>query len=196
MPPWTARLLNSSGTNANQVHGDNSTHHTVIRPTPPPHPAIAPLHPPTLHPPQPVDDLSRSPSKRHGRSISHPFPSLFGGSRKVDRKGSVRQEQLGLDSTDDESASSSAGQSASPQKAIPRNGFAAGKEEPMKGKCMTCDSTVRWPKGLKVFRCTICLTINDLEAPHEAPNITTVPPKNDSYPALNVHRKRECLSIR
>lgn len=28
---------------------------------------------------------------------------------------------------------------------------------------MTCDSTVRWPQGLKVFRCTTCLTINDLE---------------------------------
>ena len=28
---------------------------------------------------------------------------------------------------------------------------------------MTCDATVRWPQGLKVFRCTTCLTINDLE---------------------------------
>ena len=33
----------------------------------------------------------------------------------------------------------------------------------MTGKCVTCDSTVRWPQDLKVFRCTTCLTINDLE---------------------------------
>lgn len=31
------------------------------------------------------------------------------------------------------------------------------------GKCMTCDSMVRWPKNLSVFRCTVCLTINDLK---------------------------------
>lgn len=29
---------------------------------------------------------------------------------------------------------------------------------------MACNSTVRWPQDLKVFRCTTCLTINDLEA--------------------------------
>lgn len=28
---------------------------------------------------------------------------------------------------------------------------------------MTCDSKVKWPKGLKVFRCVACLTVNDLE---------------------------------
>lgn len=30
------------------------------------------------------------------------------------------------------------------------------------GKCMTCDSMVRWPKELAVFRCSVCVTINDL----------------------------------
>jgi hypothetical protein len=30
------------------------------------------------------------------------------------------------------------------------------------GRCMTCASMVRWPKDLSVFRCTVCLTINDL----------------------------------
>lgn len=37
------------------------------------------------------------------------------------------------------------------------------EREPVTGQCMTCDSTVRWPQGLKVYRCTTCLTINDLE---------------------------------
>ena len=35
------------------------------------------------------------------------------------------------------------------------------------GHCMTCDSKVKWPAGLKVFRCAACLTINDREP---APN--------------------------
>ncbi|KAF3180476.1 putative E3 ubiquitin-protein ligase [Orbilia oligospora] len=30
------------------------------------------------------------------------------------------------------------------------------------GPCMTCASTVRWPTHLTVFRCTVCLGINDL----------------------------------
>ncbi|KAK6359331.1 putative E3 ubiquitin-protein ligase [Orbilia brochopaga] len=30
------------------------------------------------------------------------------------------------------------------------------------GPCMTCASTVRWPSHLTVFRCTVCLGINDL----------------------------------
>ncbi|EPS36653.1 hypothetical protein H072_9786 [Dactylellina haptotyla CBS 200.50] len=30
------------------------------------------------------------------------------------------------------------------------------------GPCMTCASTVRWPTHLTVFRCTVCLAINDL----------------------------------
>lgn len=191
MPPWSARLLSpSAGSSANNAHGDVSTHHTTGRPGPPPHPAIASLQHPTLHPHLPTDDLSRSPSRRHGRSISHTFPAFFGGSKKADRKGAVKQEHI-LDSTDDDSANSSAGLSASPQKAVARNGFAAGEKESMKGKCMTCDSTVRWPKGIKVFRCTICLTINDLDPPQEARKPAAAPPNGDSYPALNVQRKCE-----
>lgn len=31
------------------------------------------------------------------------------------------------------------------------------------GRCATCDSTVRWPKRLSVFRCPVCSMINDLE---------------------------------
>ena len=31
------------------------------------------------------------------------------------------------------------------------------------GRCMTCDSDVKWPKEIDVFRCTVCHTINDLK---------------------------------
>jgi len=52
---------------------------------------------------------------------------------------------------------------------------------------MTCDSMVRWPKELKVFRCAVCLTINDLKPVvlearrgdgHRAP----VPARAGTYP--------------
>lgn len=31
------------------------------------------------------------------------------------------------------------------------------------GKCATCDCQVRWPRHLDVFRCTVCLMVNDLK---------------------------------
>lgn len=30
------------------------------------------------------------------------------------------------------------------------------------GKCACCESTVRWPSNLLVFRCVVCGTVNDL----------------------------------
>lgn len=63
----------------------------------------------------------------------------------------------GFESTDDEKVSP----------VLARNPTAKPAKVPdkdlMTGKCMTCDSMVRWPKELKVFRCTVCLTINDLQ---------------------------------
>lgn len=64
----------------------------------------------------------------------------------------------GFESTDDDGTS--------PRRNAPQ--YAAAKQKVpdkdlMTGKCMTCDSMVRWPKELKVFRCTVCLTINDLK---------------------------------
>lgn len=43
-----------------------------------------------------------------------------------------------------------------------RNGSSAGSRDFTTGRCMTCGSLVRWPKELQMFRCTICLTINDV----------------------------------
>ncbi|OTB05388.1 hypothetical protein M426DRAFT_72892 [Hypoxylon sp. CI-4A] len=48
-------------------------------------------------------------------------------------------------------------QNAAPRR-IPR-----GPADFATGNCMTCASLVRWPKELPVFRCTICLTINDIK---------------------------------
>ncbi|ROV95163.1 hypothetical protein VSDG_05798 [Cytospora chrysosperma] len=38
----------------------------------------------------------------------------------------------------------------------------AGDKDFASGNCMTCGALSRWPKGLKVFKCTLCMTINDL----------------------------------
>ncbi|KAF4635728.1 hypothetical protein G7Y89_g2375 [Cudoniella acicularis] len=98
---------------------------------------------------------TRSPS--HGRSMSHPFPSLFLGKKKRHEDGAAGME---FESTDDDSASppqrlQKAGSASKPTKVL--------EKDLTTGKCMTCDSMVRWPKDLKVFRCTVCLTINDLK---------------------------------
>ncbi|KAG9232293.1 ubiquitin-protein ligase-like protein E3 [Amylocarpus encephaloides] len=93
----------------------------------------------------------------HGRSVSHPFPSLFYGKKDPSAEGSGG---IGLDSTDDDSGSSPV------RPPNPHTNVKQGKipeRDLTTGKCMTCDSMVRWPKDLKVFRCTVCLTINDLE---------------------------------
>ena len=37
------------------------------------------------------------------------------------------------------------------------------EKEFVTGKCATCDSLVRWPRHLDVFRCTMCLMVNDLK---------------------------------
>lgn len=95
-------------------------------------------------------DRSRPGNTRngHGRSMSHPFPSLFSGKKR-------RESAAGLESTDEEPSS--------PQKVNSGKGARVHDADLVTGKCMTCDSTVRWPKELSVFRCVVCLTINDLK---------------------------------
>ncbi|RMZ76994.1 hypothetical protein DV738_g4609, partial [Chaetothyriales sp. CBS 135597] len=108
---------------------------------------------------------SSSPSQ-HTRSLSHPFPSFF-SSKKPDKKQAQRHVPRTEDVHSDLAQVLPAGvkvpstptASTTMGKAAP----ARADKQPVTGKCMTCDSTVRWPQGLKVYRCTTCLTINDLE---------------------------------
>jgi E3 ubiquitin-protein ligase HECTD2 len=97
------------------------------------------------------------PTSRHGRSMSHPFPSLFQSKGK-------RQAADVSSSAETHDHKDISQHFESP----PKPAFGKPKRVPDKdlktGKCMTCDSTVRWPKELFVFRCTVCLTINDLKS--------------------------------
>ena len=163
MPPWSGRLLSPNARNepGHSIASGNAASPARMRVTeseilehafgipslPPPGQSNrgAPGH----------TKPTRTPS--HGRSMSHPFPSLFSGKKKRSGEGAAA---AGFDSTDDDSMSP----------VITRNGAPnpmAKQKVPDKdlttGRCMTCDSMVRWPKELKVFRCTVCLTINDLK---------------------------------
>ncbi|KAK7948853.1 ubiquitin protein ligase [Apiospora aurea] len=96
----------------------------------------------------------------HSRSMSHPFPSLFSSKKK--------KAPIGLDeSTDDDyTPPKPPGMTSGPS--MPSTSTTARKPQrgPIdfrNGNCMTCGGLVRWPKELDVFRCTICLTINDLK---------------------------------
>lgn len=92
-------------------------------------------------------------TSKHGRSKSHPFPSLFQSKQKRDGVNALSTS----DSSDGDNH------------LLPSHGAYSKHARPpdkvlVTGKCMTCDSTVRWPKELLVYRCTVCLTINDLKS--------------------------------
>ncbi|KAI0831581.1 hypothetical protein F5Y06DRAFT_281363 [Hypoxylon sp. FL0890] len=109
------------------------------------------------------DDIPITKPKRpsqHSRSMSHPFPSLFSSKK---RKNARPGDQSGNeDFSEDTSPSKSKAHPSPYQNAIPRR-VPRGPADFATGNCMTCASLVRWPKELQVFRCTICLTINDLK---------------------------------
>ncbi|KAH8899525.1 HECT-domain-containing protein [Thozetella sp. PMI_491] len=98
---------------------------------------------------------SRPTRPRHGRSMSQPFPSLF--------SGGLRKAKQSLGGGGDDSDSD---QGQMPKHKKPA-GFRGHRPQASKdfatGHCMTCGSLVRWPRELQVFKCTICLTINDLQ---------------------------------
>ena len=103
---------------------------------------------------QPTETRIRRPSM-HGRSSSHPFVSRMPGADDI-AGPNIRMGN--------ETVASDAGynQSQPSLKLAPNKTSPNVERDLMTGKCMTCDSLVRWPKELKVFRCTVCLTINDL----------------------------------
>ncbi|KAH8678014.1 hypothetical protein BX600DRAFT_451257 [Xylariales sp. PMI_506] len=90
----------------------------------------------------------------HSRSMSNPFPSLFSS-----KKQSKSQLAAGLSNDDDSHQPGP----TNPRPRLPPKSGSRGHADFSSGNCMTCGGLVRWPKELDVFRCTICLTINDLK---------------------------------
>ncbi|KAE8323014.1 hypothetical protein BDV39DRAFT_182956 [Aspergillus sergii] len=127
----------------------------------------------------------------HSRSISHPFPSPFSSRRR--NKSISKHDFLDSDDDDDEVTYLPDPLSSSPRKGAPR--FSPG-EELTTGKCMTCNCSVRWPRNLKVFRCTECLTVNDLEPHRGSPESSGhAHPGKDDKPLPTIPRKAIPLSV-
>ncbi|PWI73963.1 hect [Purpureocillium lilacinum] len=122
---------------------------------------------PSSNNPNPADSSSsesdaytsrpRTSRPQHARSMSNPFPSLFSTRKRRQDSTSRPAPDLNVDGDD---AGVMAGANTGKQ---PRPGAsAASSKDFATGNCMTCSSLVKWPKDLKVFKCTICSTINDL----------------------------------
>jgi E3 ubiquitin-protein ligase HECTD2 len=142
--------------------------------------------------PQPRSDPSNSSSLKHHRSFSHPIPSFFIG-KKAERKHSSKQDKHGVNTNEDEnSVAGDVGRAPNLLSRKPSgNASLKADRQPVTGKCMTCDSTVRWPQGLKVFRCSICLTINDLEPQIEQRSDAN----NLEFPPSSTSPRRRMLPI-
>ncbi|CZS98633.1 related to ubiquitin-protein ligase HUL4 [Rhynchosporium agropyri] len=168
MPPWSSRLLSPSTRNET---GPNAVNGPLLIPESPARsrPRISEADIlnnaygiPTLPPPSHANHGASKTSKpirtlSHGRSMSHPFPSLFSTKKK---RHDESAQVAGCESTDEDSVSPLAARNIIQN---PTSNQKGPDKDLMNGKCMTCDSMVRWPKELKVFRCTVCLTINDLK---------------------------------
>jgi E3 ubiquitin-protein ligase HECTD2 len=184
MPPWPPRV---------QLHSSNSTtSHTspsqidTSRPLPPLPSTAIDLGVPTLHSRRRGEPEGAS--AKHGRSFSHPFPSFFGGSKRTEKRNTMKN-RIQVDSTD-EDESIGDGRSKQSSTAPSRNPSVNAGGDPMTGRCMACDSTVRWPRDLKVFRCTICLTVNDLDSYQETNQQPLGTDQNNMHPLFAVPRKR------
>lgn len=102
----------------------------------------------------------------HTRSFSNPFAGI-GNRRKSPAK---QQHHYGFgvsDSDDDDDVGDVTIPLPEVSGTSPRKPLPPVPDETATGRCMTCNSTVRWPRNLHVFRCTVCLCVNDLEPARE-----------------------------
>ncbi|KAL5052254.1 hypothetical protein BDW71DRAFT_7788 [Aspergillus fruticulosus] len=131
----------------------------------------------------------------HSRSISQPFASALSGVGKRRNKSMSVEADVDTDDDDDDDdiyIPNPNPISTSPRKGLPR---VRPKEELTTGKCMTCNNTVRWPQHLKVFRCTECLTVNDLEPYQDSKDSVNLGTRKDAKPIQTIPRKAIPLTI-
>ena len=125
---------------------------------------------------------SSSPRQQpHTRAVSHPLPRIFGKKKSapVLRSGPLDEQLVPV---------LDAGPSGGPTLDKPIGGRKK-DEELITRQCMCCDNKVRFPRHLQVFRCTSCLTINDLE-----PYVKQArDPKPSTYPGQQNGPQRESM---
>lgn len=197
MPSWPARLLSAAGSStpssSNSLPSSGASAHYAPFKTPPS--AIdasdTPLHGvpvletmPSRGSPPSVSPTSRP---RHGRSISHPFPSLFGSGKRNERKGATNAIEEGVDPLEEEVDYENRLPRTPSQKAAAQST----DKNLLAGRCATCGSLVRWPQHLEVYRCTVCLMINDLKTTRDVKEAgaASTQLKKDAVPSLRIPRK-------
>lgn len=113
-------------------------------------------------------NLSLARPFQHGRSISQPFPryGLVSDDVREKRARSRTRSNIKGDTEvrdgypcDIAPGILTTDLMASTHKGSPHYGDI----DLTKGKCATCDSLLRWPRQSDVFRCTVCLMVNDLK---------------------------------
>lgn len=187
MPPWPPRP--QSNTPNGTISYSPSIQGDINRPLPLLPPMGVELDLPTLYSHRRAEEEVTS--AKHGRSFSHPFPFFGTGSKRSQRRVHPKNK-IGVDSTDDDSIDD--GHSNRSSNVPLRKPCVTAGSEPMTGKCMACDSTVRWPRELRVFRCTICLTVNDLEPSQEISQQPLGSGQKIAHASFVVPRKRTSRS--
>lgn len=165
-PPRFTSLTSGSSANAN-------------RPPPASPPRVSrDQHPP----PAPRPAQSSSPRQQpHTRAVSHPLPKIFGKKKSAPVLRSIPLDEHLVPVLD-------AGPSGEPILDKPIGGRKKDGEL-ITRQCMCCDNKVRFPRDLHVFRCTNCLTINDLE-----PYVKQArDPKSSTYPGQQQGQQRESI---
>ena len=180
MPSWPTRLfLGSSTTNNPPSHGQQ-VNESVCRDRRlrgAAQPATPRRSPPLPASNNPHGSWVPRRASQHGRSISHPFPSIFGSGKKRNT-----EEEEGENVVDAKTLlAGPPGSYTADLMGSTRPGPAHTEEfELISGKCATCDSQVRWPRHLDVFRCTVCLMINDQKPNFPKPAADDVPVEEPS----------------
>ena len=167
MPSWPTRLfLGSSSSSQSQKHPQ--TPREVASQVDRPGGATRPVTPLKSPPFATSSNYEASPASRrashHGRSVSHPFPSIFGSGRKWNAR---QDEDRNVVDAKTLHVGSPGAQLPDQAGSSQLNSAQNEEAELISGRCATCDAHVRWPRHLDVFRCTVCLMINDqtLNAP-------------------------------
>lgn len=154
MAPWTSRILSPNSRSHEFSPALNGS--SLASPARPRAPARV-TEEVLLDQVYGVPTLPIKSTSSHGRSMSHPFPSLFSGKKHT---GTKKNKDAGLDSADERTIPPAVARQTAQNPGARQTKVVA---DLMTGKCMACDSMVRWPKELNVFRCTVCMTINDLK---------------------------------
>ena len=190
MPSWSSRLLSghpSSPANARTDGVASNVGATTVTTA-----GDASQYTAESRPRLDSNTLSPRPGQ-HGRSISHPFPSILGGSKRIERKA-VSQipppAELDIQELDDETLGFTPGWNSA-QTPNHKASMPADKDL-VAGRCATCDTSVRWPRHLDVYRCTVCHMINDLKPQlrvPETPSRAPASPQGETFPATWIPRK-------